>query len=227
MECKNHIGVETDNICKVCGKPVCLQCAVELNHNFYCKECLEKKVESVESIVSVATEQNAFRRPRKSKLLTFFLSLVPGAGHMYLGLINKGLTIMCLLFASLFLVILFSGESSMSWFPGFFIPTLSIAFVSYSIFDSLDITDRMNSGNSDFYDSTLESAIIKQKLLKNKKLIGYILLILGVFSICNMAFSYLENIIRSRLGINLSLTSLLLTLVFVVLGIYLIRKSSN
>ena len=115
----------------------------------------------------------------------------------------------------------------MSWFPGFFIPTLSIAFVSYSIFDSLDIADRINSGRTDCCDNTLEPAIIKQKLHENKKLIGCIFIILGVVSICNMAFGYLENIIRACLGINLSLTSLLLAFVFVAFGISLIRKSSK
>jgi hypothetical protein len=221
MECKNHAGIKVDNNCMVCGKPVCPQCAVELKNSFYCKECLENKVENV------TNGRTAFYRPRKSKLLTFFLSIIPGVGHMYLGLINKGLTIMCLLFASLFLVILFSGESSMSWFPGFFIPTLSIVFVSYSIFDSLDITDKINSGRTDYCDNSLEPAIIKQKLLENRKLIGCIFLILGAISICSMAFGYLEYIIKAFLGINLSLTSLLLAFVFVAFGIFLIRKSSE
>ena len=221
MNCKNHAGIEADNVCIVCGKPVCLQCAVELKNSFYCKECLENKVENA------INDRTAFYRPRKSKLLTFFLSIIPGVGHMYLGLINKGLTIMCLIFSSLFLVILFSGESSMSWFPGFFIPTLSIVFVSYSIFDSLDIADKINSGRTDCYDNTLEPAIIKQKLHENRKLIGCIFLILGAVSICNMAFRYLEYIIKAFLGINLSLTSLLLAFVFVAFGISLIRKSSE
>jgi TM2 domain-containing membrane protein YozV len=221
MECTNHAGIETDNICMICRKPVCPQCAVELKNSFYCKECLENKVENA------ANNRAVLCRPRKSKLLTFFLSIMPGVGHMYLGLINKGLAIMCLLFASLFLVILFSGESSMSWFPGFFIPTLSIAFVSYSIFDSLDIAEKINSGRTDCYDNTLEPAIIKQKLHENRKLIGFIFLILGAISICNMAFGYLEYIIRALLGINLSLTSLLLALIFVAFGLSLIRKSSQ
>jgi TM2 domain-containing membrane protein YozV len=212
MECKNHAGMEADNICVECGKPICKQCAVELKNGIYCKECLENRMRN---------------GPRKSKLLTFFLSLMPGVGHMYLGLINKGLTIMFLLFASLFLVILFSGEPSMAWFPGFFIPTLSIAFVSYSIFDSLDIADKINSGKSECFDSTLEASIIKQKFYENRKLIGCVFLILGVISAFNLTFGYLENIMRACLGISISLPGLMLALVFVVLGILLIRKSSR
>lgn len=220
MECKNHAGIEADYICRVCGKPVCFRCAVEIGQNFYCKECLEQKVENL------AINQPVYHRPRKSKLLAFFLGIIPGVGHMYLGLINKGLVIMSTLFAALFLAILFSSEPSMSWFPGFFIPTLSIGFVSYSIFDSLDIADRMNSDDTCYNDS-MEFAIIKRKLGEKKKLLGWVLVALGVVVVCNIFIGYIEDIIRTLLGINLSLTNLLLALVLMVSGFLLIRKSDN
>ncbi|OEF98146.1 hypothetical protein [Desulfuribacillus alkaliarsenatis] len=40
----------------------------------------------------------------KSKFLTFIFSFVPGLGHMYLGLINRGLQFMILFFGSIFLL---------------------------------------------------------------------------------------------------------------------------
>lgn len=221
MECRNHTGTETDGICKACGQPACLHCAVELKKNYYCKECLEKIVESDNN-----TGRTISGRPRKNKLLTFFLGAIPGLGHMYLGLIKKGLTIMCLLFVSLFFVILISGESSMSWFPGFFIPTLCVAFISYSIFDSIEIADRINSDKAYYYDNFPEYAVISRKLLENRRSIGIVLIILGAISLCNMLLGYIEELIKYLTGLNLSLGSILLALVFVMFGVYLVKKSS-
>lgn len=219
MECKNHPGIQTEYICRKCGSPVCLQCTVGLNNDHYCKECLQILVEANSKV------RPAYRKTGKSKLLTFFLSIIPGTGHMYLGLMNKGLTMMCLFFASLFLVIMFSDVPAMSWFPGFFIPTLSIVFVFYSIFDSIETADRINSGDARSDTMSLEFEAVWRKLWDKKKLIGYVLVIMGFVSICNMFLSVFEEIFMKIFGIEISFTSLFLALSFVAFGIYLIRKS--
>jgi len=64
----------------------------------------------------------------KSKALTLLFSFVPGAGHMYLGLMQKGTSIMGLFFFSIFLI---------SWvlldLLGFALPVIWC----YSFFDAL------------------------------------------------------------------------------------------
>ncbi len=64
----------------------------------------------------------------KSKTLTVFFSLIPGAGHMYLGLMKKGTGIMGLFFFSICLI---------SWVQleilGFALPVIWF----YSFFDAL------------------------------------------------------------------------------------------
>lgn len=69
-------------------------------------------------------------RTRKNKFLTFIFSILPGAGHMYLGLMKMGLCYM-----SLFLGICFLG----SWLnigPSLFVAAI-IWF--YAFFDCLNI----------------------------------------------------------------------------------------
>ena len=221
MECINHTGTEADHICKICQKPICLQCTMRLVDDYYCRECLENIVETG------LKEQVVLRGNRKSKLLTFFLSIIPGTGHMYLGLINKGINIMCLYFAALFYVIMFSDAPSMSWFPGFFIPTLSTAFVLYSIFDSLETADRINLGEAIQSSRSFEFDALGRKLWDKKKLIGYTLIILGLVPLCNTLLGFFEKFMVEMYGINMSFMSLIPAFVLIAFGLYLIKKSKN
>lgn len=62
----------------------------------------------------------------QSKGWTFILSFVPGLGHFYLGLMNRGLQLMIGFFAITFI-------TSFVYFAGFLIPVIWF----YSIFDAL------------------------------------------------------------------------------------------
>lgn len=73
---------------------------------------------------------------RKSAFVTFILSFLPGAGHMYLGLNKRGLQFMAAFFGTIFLIDLLHIE-------------LLLAFVLvivwfYSMFDALQMTSRIN-----------------------------------------------------------------------------------
>ena len=67
---------------------------------------------------------------RKSKFLTFFWSLLPGAGQMYLGLMRRGVSLMALFFGA----IAVSGWLNIGLFL-FAIPVIWF----YAFFDSMNL----------------------------------------------------------------------------------------
>jgi hypothetical protein len=73
----------------------------------------------------------------KSKFLTFLLSVLPGVGHLYLGLLTRGLHFMILFFGSIFLIILIGIEELIILLP-------IIWF--YSLFDALQKYELLNEG---------------------------------------------------------------------------------
>ncbi|RKN71835.1 hypothetical protein [Paenibacillus ginsengarvi] len=82
--------------------------------------------------------------PRKRKWVAVLLSLfIPGTGHFYLGLMQKGLMIMLLIILDIFAIVHFS--INMSSIPlitllGLFLPIIYF----YSLFDALLLTDKVN-----------------------------------------------------------------------------------
>lgn len=73
--------------------------------------------------------------------LVFLFSLVPGAGHMYQGLMKKGTQIMVFFFGTLFLFEVVGGPFTELW-------GIVIAPVTwfYSLFDSLQTSSRLRQG---------------------------------------------------------------------------------
>lgn len=97
------------------------------------------------------------------KLITIALSIIPGAGHMYLGLLNRGLQLMSIFFFSAFLM----GWLNMSLFL-FILPVIWF----YSLFDAYHLIDNEN------YESTQELPFLSW-LLNKPKITGWALIILG------------------------------------------------
>jgi len=77
MRCEKHVKDGAEYTCSICGEPLCRQCMFELHGKIYCEECL-KRLAGASLIKQKHYEPN---KGRKSKTLTFFLSLIPGAGH--------------------------------------------------------------------------------------------------------------------------------------------------
>ncbi len=75
------------------------------------------------------------------KVITLALSTIPGAGHMYLGLQNKGLTLMAIFLFTIF----FMGWLSSSLFL-FVLPLIWF----YSFFDALHIVNGTKTDEEDF-----------------------------------------------------------------------------
>ena len=111
---------------------------------------------------------------RKSKFWTFLLSLVPGVGHMYLGLKRQGVQLMFLFFFCIFVLSILDLS-----ILGIFLPIIWF----YSMFDA------MSKVSSDEIPMDDDIAIVKWlkdngPYVKNKhKILGYSLVVLGGYMI--------------------------------------------
>lgn len=120
-------------------------------------------------------------RKKKSKFLTFCFSMLPGAGHMFLGFMKMGLSLMAAFFFIIFL------SSWLNIGPLVFILPL-IWF--YSFFDCMNkrySTDEEFLLLEDNYLFSLEELVkIDKGILKKHRLFtGILLLLLGVYLIWN------------------------------------------
>jgi TM2 domain-containing membrane protein YozV len=215
MKCSNHPKIDAPYTCADCSKPLCRECAVEVAGRRYCQESLER-------ILGRAVGRS---RWRTSRLIAALLSIVPGAGHMYLGLIGKGFAIMGLLFVSVFLVILYSDSTGMYWMTAYLIPTLSVLFLCYAVFDSLDIAESMRTGRepAGSADSTLKA--IWERVLLNRRTAGWVLLIAGVVGVLNIFSAPLRQLMKSALSFDFPVAGLILPAALVAGGVVLLRRA--
>ncbi|MCS7223526.1 MAG: hypothetical protein NZ959_03035 [Armatimonadetes bacterium] len=132
MRCARHEDQEAVGVCQWCGLAVCSQCQQTILQKSLCNRCAEEL-------------RRALARPSASKLITgkrsnllaFVLGLIPGIGHFYLGLLQKGLVLAGL---GLLLFLLTSVIPAT-------LPFLLI-LMAYSAFDSLQTARAMNNGLS-------------------------------------------------------------------------------
>ncbi|NHN33790.1 hypothetical protein [Paenibacillus agricola] len=102
---------------------------------------------------------------KKSKVMATFLSIVPGAGHMYLGLQKRGLQLMVAFFGCIYIL----DVLHLSLFL-FLIPILWF----YSFFDALQLISKPNHGH-------LPDIPIFDWLVNHQRWIGIVLLGLGLY----------------------------------------------
>lgn len=132
-------------------------------------------------------EAKSFKDENK-KIIAVGLSVIPGAGHMYLGLQREGLILMSTFFFAIFLM----GWLNMSFFL-FLLPVIWF----YSIFDTLhSLEEKSEEYHTDSYLFSL--------LDSNPKIVGWSLIGLGILAIFNRIItpllplrlqSYLQTII--------------------------------
>ncbi len=133
MNCVNHPDRAAVNPCALCGKPLCEACGVSLPSGSYCRECLQ------EAVAPAGSDGAPARRvPPKSPFLAFILSLVPGVGHMYLELMQRGLSFTVVFFGAVTASVLLQAGELMAF--------LGPVVYFYSIFDALQHRRRINAG---------------------------------------------------------------------------------
>lgn len=119
---------------------------------------------------------------KKNKLITFFISLIPGAGEMYLGFYKMGGSIMALffvgiaLFGSLFPPLIYLLP--VLWFYSFF-HTHNLNSMSDEEFYALE----------DDYLFQMQPEDIRRWALKNRKPVAFVLIFVGVSIIWNHVWS--------------------------------------
>ena len=128
---------------------------------------------------------------RKGKFLTFCFSMIPGAGHMYLGFMKQGISIMTLLFGTIFFAALLGMEPIL-----FLLPILWF----YSFFDTIN---KNSMKDEDFYkleDHYLfnmnfsELSVLLQG--KFRKVIALVFIIIGA----SLLFSNFTSILQTIIG---------------------------
>ena len=107
---------------------------------------------------------------KKSKALTFFLSFVPGLGHYYLGLMNRGLQFMVTFFGFIFLMDFMHLNS----FP-FLLPIIWF----YNLFDALQKYQLLVEENV----KEDEPLFSMEQWKPNKLWIGWGLILIGGYSL--------------------------------------------
>lgn len=136
LRCYLHPEAEARFACAVCGRALCDSCAVHVEGKAYCRPCLKEAVGGNGSGILV--------RGSPSPVLVFLFSLLPGAGHMYMGFMRRGLQLMVLFFGTIWL-----GSLSMPLGFSDLLGMLAAPVVwFYSFFDSLGLSGRLGRGEA-------------------------------------------------------------------------------
>jgi len=217
MKCANHPRVEAVAECADCGRPFCAACTIELDHRTWCRDCLSH----------IVAKRGAGTRvhPGWRKLAAGCLSVIPGAGHMFLGLIGKGFVLMGLLIVTLFLIILYSDSTGMYWITAYLVPTLSVLFVSYAVFDAMAVADAQRSGREPARSEDEMMKTVWERVLLNTRTLGWIVFLAGVVGILHLFAEPFSRWTLALLSVSFPLTALVIPVLLLVFGIVLLKRS--
>lgn len=164
--------------------------------------------------------------PRKRKFVAGLLSfLVPGTGHFYLGLMQRGIMVMLAIILDIFAIVQLSISVNVS------IPLITLfslllpVIYFYSIFDALQLTDRINNRHGLFADPNewfAGSSGDPLKSFTSGNRAGWLLIGVGaLFFVLSRKPAWLTGIV-STMG------SYIGALILIVIGAYLfLRKNDN
>ena len=160
--------------------------------------------------------------PRKNRFFTFITALIPGVGYMYYGLMKKG-------FETALLFFLICQLSTTYYFLGNILFGILVPIWFFTFFDTYRISNKYLQG-FELEDKCFiinNSEAIKNFINRhsNKKVLGYLLLFIGVFTLIDSIIMgiYVDSyFIKEILSI---LKLILVPIVITVLGINLIRNN--
>ncbi len=162
MKCHYHPEREAQYTCAECGKPICEECAHTDGVKALCKECYQTL-----GVKDVNKDYNKF--------WAFVFSLLPGAAHMYLGLMQRGFILMVIFLGLISLMNLF-----------FIGPLPAFAFVIlwfYSFFDAHHIIKKVKNN-----EIVLDKPFFRLDIQFKSLHAAYGLLIVGSLSLLNVIF---------------------------------------
>jgi hypothetical protein len=167
---------------------------------------------------------------KRSKFLTIVFSCLPGAGHMFMGFMKMGLSLMGMFFLIIFLSSLLNFGALM-----YIIPILCF----YSFFDCISkcyASDNEFARFQDHYLFSLDKLSNADNLLhgKGRLIIGIITLLIGIKLIWDVFIDVLSQYIPEEIymairGVTTSLPQFVIGFLIIAIGVYLIigKKRSN
>lgn len=142
------------------------------------------------------------------KMITLALSIVPGAGHMYLGEQKKGLSFMSMFFFTIFF---------MGWLRISFLIFLLPVIWFYVFFDAFHL---VNGGETEDFD------IISFLPKVSNSLIGKVLIGIGIIIIFNNVFYPLVQEFLNYRFVNYIQTSIL-AIIFIIIGVKMLKTKKE
>ena len=159
-----------------------------------------------------------FDEERKyNKLYTSLLSMIPGAGHMYLGLMKKGLQFMFIFFGSVIVTDLIYSAKSFT--------VLNIVVWFYAFFDAYHSRRKLESGRDVEEDLFLELRLESAK----PKYVGVGFVILGCMVL-------LQHIVRELMSLDMivfppyiktAILDSIFPIILISIGIFILKNSEN
>lgn len=220
MKCSVHNDKEASFRCFECGDVICKECAVDIEGKILCKKCLQKNMAKENNKIDIDKTiiQNKFSR-KHSSFWSFIFSLIPGAGQMYFGLMQRGLQLMLLFTIPIFL-------ANMLYSIGGVLALLNIIIWFYSFFDCLHIRRAINEGEN--VEDTLIYDINIRSL--NYKHVGIGLIVTGGLAIFNNGFyklsRYIDRHFSSDIGYILGfIRQSIFPVLLIMIGVFLLKKS--
>ena len=130
---------------------------------------------------------------KKNGFLTFIFACIPGAGQMYYGYMQRGLS----------LITLFCGTFFLGYLAGPLTVTMAIVWM-YSFFDTYDLIRHLASGEPKEDGLLLLGDVetFKRLIPQHNKLLGWGLVALGVYSLYNSVLRPLLIDLLDRIGID-------------------------
>lgn len=137
---------------------------------------------------------------QNKKILAMFLSIIPGVGHMYLGLQRQGVELMAGFLLSFYIT---------DWLRLSIFMVLAPIIWFYSMFDVMHkVSGEIEMEDKSIILSTwLSNTNLRETtfLIHRKKTIGYILVIVGVYLLINrFALEYIKPYLDSNITDNLN-----------------------
>lgn len=198
MKCVHHDDREASAICSTCHKPICETCLVELSGRQFCRACLEKKVGG--KVTAGSGDRRTF--------WAFVLSLIPGVGYLYLGLMRRGFQTMVIFYGAVFL----AAAANFGAITALVLPVIMF----YTIFDTLQLLKQMNEGEHVEDKPLFETGSFESR----RSLVGIGLIVLG-------ALALLNNLLPHFFSYHYLMNRFVPPLLILALGIYILYKNAG
>lgn len=166
MNCFYHQVTLANTRCRICTRPLCPACDHRVKGYTYCQDCIVAGVEGMSGKTTALPRQYDVKSPG----IAAFLSLIPGLGSAYNGVVIKALVHFAVIVGLWEISDLFN--STFFWWGGF-------AFYVYSIFNAFQDAKRLNIGE----DLAGEDEKLKRLLREKTNIWGSGLIGIGILTI--------------------------------------------